>query len=381
MNNWFKITLLAALAVPLGCSEMEVDEAPLKAVSFAVGTYSPQTRADGDPVSVIDQDGITAFTSRGFLHSEGFIGTAQEFGDFFGEEGQKISWHADTKEWLPPHDYYWPKGQKSYIDFISWYGGSPEITYAKNASSNKFEATFAWNNVQVAATDNLMWADLAWRYKANVNPATYGKNEVAEGVPTLFHHALSQVRFVGKVSKSSETVNGKTVKWTVNVKEFSISDVANKGTFSLTNVDPGGNEPKTQAWTVKDWTNLDGEATITPSATYPITLTETETEKEIVGWQSVIPQSTDAVKMTIKFSVVTEYEGAGGKKVEEEVTASSVLLNKFKTGTGDNDYIKNWERNKRYTYTIIIEPDTGIIKLIPVEKDWIDAGIIDITVE
>jgi hypothetical protein len=380
MNNWFKITLLAALAVPLGCSEMEVDEAPLKAVSFAVGTYSPQTRADGDPVSVIDQDGIRAFSSRGFLHSEGFIGTAQEFGDFFGADGQIISWHADTKEWLPPHDYYWPKGQKSYIDFISWYGGSPAITYAKNASSSKFEATFAWNDVQVAATDKLMWADLAWRYKANVNPATYGKNEVAEGVPTLFHHALSQVRFVGKVSKSSETVKGKTVKWTVNVKEFSISDVANKGTLSLTNVDPGSNEPKTQAWTVvNDWTNLDGEATITPSATYPIALDGTE--KEIVGWQSVIPQSTDAVKMTIKFSVVTEYEGEGGKKVEEEVTASSVLLNKFKTGTGDNDYIKKWERNKRYTYTIIIEPDTGIIKLIPVEKDWIDAGIIDITVE
>lgn len=376
MNNWFKITLLAALAVPLGCSEMEVDEAPLKAVSFAVGTYSPQTRADGDPVSVIDQDGIKAFSSRGFLHAQGFAGTAQESTDFFSPATTTISWHAG--EWLPPHDYYWPKGQKSYIDFISWYGGSPAITYAKNASSSKFEATFAWNNVQVAATDNLMWADLAWRYKANVNPATYGKNEVAEGVPTLFHHALSQVRFVGKVFKSSETVNGKTVKWTVNVKEFSISDVANKGTFSLTNVDPGSNT--TQAWTVvNDWTDLDGEATITPSATYPIAIDGTE--KEIVGWQSVIPQITDAVKMTIKFSVVTEYEGAGGKKVEEEVTASSVLLNKFKTGTGDNDYIKNWERNKRYTYTIIIEPDTGIIKLIPVEKDWIDAGIIDLTVE
>ena len=379
MNNWFKITLLAALAVPLGCSEMEVDEAPLKAVSFAVGTYSPQTRADGDPVSVIDQDGIRAFSSRGFLHSEGFIGTAQEFGDFFGEDGQIISWHADTKEWLPPHDYYWPKGQESYIDFISWYGGSPAITYAKNASSSKFEATFAWNNVQVAATDNLLWADLAWRYKANVNPATYKPiSGVNDGVPTLFHHALSQVCFVGKVSKSSETVNGKTVKWTVNVKEFSISNVANKGSFSLSNVDPGEN--KTQAWTVvNDWTNPAGEATITPSATYPISLDGTE--KEIVGWQSVIPQSTAAVTMTIKFSVVTEYVGEGGKKVEEDVTASSVLLNKFKTGTGDNDYIKNWERNKRYTYTIIIEPDTGIIKLIPVEKDWIDAGIIDITVE
>ena len=378
MNNWFKITLLAALAVPLGCSEMEVDEAPLKAVSFAVGTYSPQTRADGDPVSVIDQDGIEEFSCRAYLHAQGFAGTAQEFSNFFSPDPTTISWNSDTKEWLPPHDYYWPKGQESYIDFISWYGGSPAITYAKNASSSKFEATFAWNNVQVAATDNLLWADLAWRYKANVNPATYGKNEVAEGVPTLFHHALSHVRFVGKVSKSSETVNGKTVKWTVNVKEFSISDVANKGTFSLTNVDPGSTT--TRAWTVvKDWTDLDGEATITPSATYPIALDGTE--KEIVGWQSVIPQSTDAVKMTIKFSVVTEYEGEGGKKVEEEVTASSVLLNKFKTGTGDNDYIKKWERNKRYTYTIIIEPDTGTIKLIPVEKNWIDAGIIDITVE
>ena len=377
MKNWFKITMLAALAAPLACSEVEVDEAPLKAVSFNVGTYSPQTRAEGDPVSVIDQDGIKEFSCRAYLHAQGFAGTAQESSDFFGPAPTTISWNSDTKEWLPPHDYYWPKGQDSYIDFISWYGVLPAITYAKNASSSKFEATFAWNNVQVAATDNLMWADLAWRYKANVNPATYGKNDVKEGVPTLFHHALSQVCFVGKVSKSSETVNGKTVKWTVNVKEFSISNVANKGTFSLSNADPGEN--KTQAWTVvNDWTNPAGETTITPSATYPIALDGTE--KEIVGWQSVIPQSTASVTMTIKFSVVTEYVGEGGKTVEEEVTASSVLLNKFKTGTGENDYIKKWERNKRYTYTIIVDPDTGVIKLIPVETDWVDAGSFDLTV-
>ena len=373
MKNWFKITMLAALAAPLACSEVEVDEAPLKAVSFNVGTYSPQTRAEGDPVSV-NQDGIEAFSCRAYLHAQGFAGTAQEFSNFFSPDPTTISWHSATNEWLPPHDYYWPKGQESYIDFISWYGELPAITYAKNASSSKFEATFAWNNVQVAATDNLMWADLAWRYKANVNPATYKPiSGVNDGVPTLFHHALAQVRFQARLSKVSDG----NVSWEVKVKEFSISNVANKGTFSLSNADPGEN--KTQAWTVvNDWTNPAGETTITPSATYPIALDGTE--KEIVGWQSVIPQSTASVTMTIKFSVVTEYVGEGGKTVEEEVTASSVLLNKFKTGTGENDYINKWERNKRYTYTIIIDPDTGVIKLIPVETNWEDPVSFDLTV-
>ena len=379
MKNWFKITMLAALAAPLACSEVEVDEAPLKAVSFNVGTYSPQTRAEGDPVSVIDQDGIEAFSCRAYLHAQGFAGTAQESSDFFGPAPTTISWHSDTKEWLPPHDYYWPKGSESYVDFISWYGGNPTISYSKTGTT--YGATFSWNLTEpLATTENLMWADVAWRYKANVNPATYGKNYVEEGVPTLFHHALAQVYFQARLSKVSDG----DVSWEVKVTDFKLTKVRKTGSFSLKISDPGTN--KTSAWEAGTeseigWTGLSGAGEISASITDPITLSGADTK--ILGWSSVLPQDLDEtgneVGISITYTVTTKY-GTTVKTVEEPVPAVNALLKEFKTGTGENDYIKKWERNKRYTYTIIIDPDTGVIKLIPVETDWVDAGSFDLTV-
>lgn len=379
MKNWFKITMLAALAAPLACSEVEVDEAPLKVVSFNVGTYSPQTRAEGDPVSVIYPNGIEAFSCRAYLHAQGFTGTAQESTDFFSPAPTTISWNSDTKEWLPPHDYYWPKGQDSYIDFISWYGGkNPTISYSKTGGT--YGATFSWNLTEpLATTENLMWADVAWRYKANAQE--YKFDGVKEGVPTLFHHALAQVYFQARLSKVSDG----DVSWEVKVTDFKLTKVRKTGSFSLKISDPGTN--KTSAWepgtgTEIGWTELSGAGEISASITDPITLLY-DADKMILGWSSVLPQDLDAtgneVGISITYTVTTKY-GTTVKTVEEPVPAVNALLKEFKTGTGENDYIKKWECNKRYTYTIIIDPDTGVIKLIPVETNWEDPVSFDLTV-
>jgi hypothetical protein len=153
----------------------------------------------------------------------------------------------------------------------------------------------------------------------------------------------------------------------VTVNELSLTNVANKGTFSLTNSDPGEN--KTKEWTVTEWTSLGGAVEVKPTIASPLTLGTTA--KDIFGWQSVIPQNTAAVKMTVKFTVATEYPS----KTVEEVVTKTVNLSDFTV------QISAWERNKRYTYTLIIEPDTGIIRIIPVEDDWLEGATKDITVE
>ena len=356
MKNLYYIAIAALLAASAGCSKVEVADAPDKAVTFTVASYSPQTRAD-NYVSLVGE--TTTFMSKAYLHAEGVTDRVQ---DYFGTTGETISANDATNPsaWLPSHDYFWPKSKKSYINFVSWYDKTGTPTTIS-------ETALAWTNRTVAADDNIMWADEAWRFNANNNPATYNVDNVGEGVPTLFHHALAQVRFQGKVTKTSATDAGKTVNWTVTVNELSLTNVANKGTFSLTNSDPGEN--KTKEWTVTEWTSLGGAVEVKP--TIASTLTLGTTAKDIFGWQSVIPQNTAAVKMTVKFTVATQYPS----KTVEEVVTKTVNLSDFTVN------IPAWERNKRYTYTLIIEPDTGIIRIIPVETDWLEGATKDITVE
>ena len=154
----------------------------------------------------------------------------------------------------------------------------------------------------------------------------------------------------------------------MTVNELSLTNVANKGTFSLTNSDPGSN--KTQEWTTTnpEWTPLEGAVEVKPTiASTPLGTTATD----IFGWQSVIPQSTAAVAMKVKFTVKTVYP----TKTVEEVVEKTVNLSDFTVN------IPVWERNKRYTYTLILEPDTGIIRIIPVEDDWLEGATKEITVE
>ena len=368
MKNLYYIAIAALLAASAGCSKVEVADAPDKAVTFTVASYSPQTRADDDGyVSVLDQDNVSSFKSRAFLHAAGFTG----WSNYFPEAGETISANStpDPTEWLPSHEYYWPKSPDSYIDFISWHGGEPVIGYS---TTTPYTATFEWtNDKEVAPTDNLMWADMACRYHANDNTPVYGKDGVTEGVPTLFHHALAQVRFMGKVSQKSKTENERTVEWTVKITNVSVANVSNKGTFSLSNEDPE-TDKTAKPWKIeKDWQNLSGAVTLpvkVPTGGFSLSTESTE----LIGWSNVIPQSTNAVTLSVTYTVETKY---ASKIVEETVTTPAIPLQNF------TESIPNWERNKRYTYTLIIEPDTGVIKIIPVEINWVDGATKEITVE
>ena len=348
MNKWFYIAILAVLAAPLGCSRVEVVTAPQKAVSFEVGCYAPQTRA-----GEVKFPETESFSSRGYLHAAGFENEAPQ--NFFGQEGETISF--TNGEWLPSHDYFWPKSASSYVNFISWCGTAPAINYVK--VDEKWDAVATWSGITVGPTDKLLWADMAWRYNANVSPATYGSvSGVAQGVPTLFHHALSRIRFQAKQSKASDG----NVSWTVRLTGLSLTGIQNKGSFQIENVDPEAKQ--TKAWTVTEWNNLDGTETLPATA---ITAKDLTAEvQDVLDWQNVIPQSlTESMKLTVDYTIVTNYGST--KTVEEDCTAT-VELNKFTVSEGEA--ITSWQRGKQYTYILNINPDNGIITILPVETDW-----------
>lgn len=344
MKKWFYIAILAVAAIITGCTKVEVVNADSKVVSFTVGSYAPQTKAN---VSLLGD--TESFSSRAFLHAEGL----NEVQEFFGTAGETITWQSGTKEWTPSHDYYWPKSAGSYINFVSWYGGSPSVT----------ETTFTWNNTELTTgTENLMWADKAWRYNDNakVYPNLDDATVVNEGVPTLFHHALARVRFTAKQTKDVEG----SVSWAVTVNSLSLSGVKNKGTLSLTNeVDP--NETMTVAWSpaTPAWTFADGTANYIKATAAKDLSTAVQ---EVIPYKSVFPQAVTDVKVNISYTVVTTYDlGSNNTKVvSEDVTKNNISLSAF-TPT-----ITAWAMNSQITYNININPDTQVITIIPVEANW-----------
>ena len=376
MNNRFYIAILALATLFAGCSKVDVATPKEKAVTFQVGSYAPQTKAEGDPVS-LNGIGINDFRSFAYLHAEGFMETPQAF---FGEEGETISFNG-TDEWAPSHDYFWPKTSASYINFISWRGGNPEISYAKNEGS--WVATFAWEDMTVAVTDTLLIADMAWRYSANVNPATYqAYNGVTEGVPTLMHHALAQICFLGRTSIVPVT----GVSWEVSINKIELAGVFNTGSIYMTNTDPGSTTP--QEWTIEDngWV-VDpngGEAVIGKNwDTEPKRLGSTA--DTLLGWQSVIPQiikrdNDDKMLLNLTYTVVTTYSanvsGNADTVVQETVTAQVALSDFNFSSTFDA-----WGMGQRITYTIAINPDTGVITIIPKETPWVENGEYPINIE
>lgn len=366
MKNRFNIVIIALVLLAMGCTKTEMSDTKEKAVAFQVGNYAPQTKADSY-TSLVNE--TTYFSSVAFLHTAG----DNEVQNFFGD-GETITANdsENPSAWLPSLDYFWPKSAGSYINFVSWYDKN-------GAPTTKNENELEWKDRVIEFDDNIMWADMAWRYNQNTTSLVnntnagltdaFGQDAVTEGVPTLFHHALAQVRFMSKLSKSSDA-DGK-VTWAVTVTGISLAAVKNQGTLSMSNADPGSTQ--TKAWAVTNWAATTSTETIAPETT-PIAVNLNSEAKEVLGYKSVLPQAiTDDMVLTVNYSVTTTYN-TNVKTVVEDATTSAKL-------SAFSGSIEAWEMNKRYTYTVIINPDTGIIKIIPVETDWIVESEYPINIE
>ncbi len=336
------IIAIAALAASAACTKIVSDDAtPAKRVTFLAANYVPQTKAG--PVSLTTE--TTSFKSKGFLHAEGVSDTQY----FFGADGETITWNATAKEWAPSHDYYWPKGAESYINFVSWYDTGVGPT---TATEEKLE----WANRTIGTGDNIMYADEAWRFKENNKPATYTSVDgVSEGVPTLFHHALSQIKIQARASK----VTNSTANWTITLKEIKVKDIYNQGTLTLNNSDPG-TEKTPKAWT-GDWAVSGTKGNLTPA-----NLALTDTNQDLLANQSVLPQALSGIALEFKLEIVTAYSNVSNTEI---ITKSIPFY--AASGEAFSNSISNWEQNKKYIYTLVVEPSEKRVLFDPaVETAW-----------
>ena len=358
MKFWYHIALAALLAVLGGCAKVEVASVPTGQVAFSVGSYRASTKA-----SSLSSDGITSFQSRAFLHATGVAETQE----FFSAAGETITYTAP--EWLPSHPYYWPKDAGSYVNFVSWHdlGGAPD--------SSLSETSLSWSERTIAADDNIMFADEAWRFNSNKKVYT-SVSGASEGVPTLFHHALARVRFTAIAKQLAAT----GVNWEVQVTGLSLEGACSTGSLSLVNADPMTEE------TTVPWTRPGGGSPAwTPKASSRTTLFD-ETgvwtlqdrsnggePVEIIAAQSVLPQAvTDDIVLRIAYSIKTAYSAS--EYIKENASAT-VQLNEFVST------IDTWEMNKIITYNIVIDPDTDTIKFDPEMIDWEEVSVGDLVID
>ena len=341
MKKLFIAIAAVALVASASCTKVTPEAKQSDKIAFSVANFTPATKAN---VSLKAE--TTTFKSKAFLHAEGVT----DVQNFFGANGETITANNTTNpsEWLPSHDYFWPKSANSYINFVSWYdkNGTP---------STSTETSLVWSARTIATDDNIMWADEAWRFNKNNNPGTYKMDAVTEGVPTLFHHALAKLCIKAK----AEPVADGNTTWTVTLEGIKITNTYNAGTLTLTNSDPS-TAATTKEYTTTGWATSGTAAGISMANTSALTATLAD----VLAEQSVLPQTLgDTAKLEFTLHIITKYSGT---QYSEEKIPVSVALN-----TLGSTPITAWAMNTKYTYNITVNPKTTVVKFDPAVVDWV----------
>lgn len=346
--------IFALVALAAGCSKVEVVNAPEREISFTVGSYAPATKA-------AEVTEFTSFKSKGYLYAEGVTGAQ----DFFGAAGETITFNG-TDTWAPSHPYYWPKGESSYINFISWYANDGTNDIVPNTVS---ETAFEIVGRTIGANDNILIADAAWHYKENTNNGTqYTPGDViTSGVPTLFHHVLSRVQINVRATVAVDPSNN-NVTYEVKIQNARLEGIYQTGTMSLANTEMSSTG--TRAWVSANnndllWSavgNAENVAVVSSNTIIPTTATA------ILPVRSFMPQNLgNDAKLVITYTITTK-SGSTVTSTESDIPAT-LVLNTIKN-TFDIE-ITEWAPNKKYTYNIAINPVGDPILIEPaVEADW-----------
>lgn len=396
MKKFLSIAALALLFFS-ACSKVEQEEMPARKISFNVSHYFSGTKADPSTQHAL-QGETEQFTSKAFLHAEGYLDATQ---DMFGTAGDLVKYHAPVGEgratWETDNEYFWPKAEGSYINFASFYSKNAKSQFS---ASGVTETSMSWGDathpIQIVSDDNILFADLAYHFKNNETRNQLVSN-VSEGVPTLFHHALAKIAFNVKLRTSSQAV--KTI-WDVTVEGATLK-VGNNGYLPLTISASSltGTSATTIPWTVNGsaatsdivgWSRpaaadatqetISSEfQTATFSGFAPKTLDGTthiyETAAQtLLSERTVLPQvlGTD-VKLSVTFRI-NIYHDVNGDNVKDESTPYSqeVVTIAEQNLSSLVSTIDSWKMNTKYIYTITIDPVNSKIVFDPAVVDWLD---------
>lgn len=345
----YMILAVAALVASVACTKVENNVAtPDQAIAFQVANYVPQTKA-----GEVKFDESKTFNTYAWFHPE--TGAAQTFMD-----DETIKWQEAAKSWASDRTYFWPK--TGYVNFFSYAGTpAPVIT----------DGTATYTDKTIAITDDALLASAAYRYSnstANKYNLQYGTaNTDVTGVPTLFHHLLSQVSVIVKFDASGITDTNN--KWDLTVNSLALN-YDNTGSLTVNFTDSGSTG---EAWPYDaagvNWTPSGAytklPATVTASVGAVQTTTAPNASAGLTFFNAitVLPQAlTDNATIDLNYTIKHYYNDV--EQIYETVDLPGIKLTQFTT-----EAITAWNMNYKYTYTITVKPNSTVT-FDPAVEPW-----------
>lgn len=347
------IVLFSAVAALAACSKNEVVPAVSGEnveISYKV---APRTKAEADP-KTFNTDNV--FASWAYYLPSGKWDENRTNAKIYigkeGEEGATISYGNNV--WKDQdNSYYWPK--EGNLTFFAYSLNSKSLT---NKFGNDTHFTclnhesqygiFGSLNLDIHPNTDFLVADIASDKTANEN--VYDFN----GVPTLFKHKLSRVKFA--VKKKSDypgatiTLNSITFKNLVNVMTYSqFWKDANNDIIQDYIATEGASRSN------QEYTKTDFEVSSTAFVPVP-------NEVRYIYIPQDFKNVTDATKIAtieVKYTVTLK---KGTSETDKGIAETYTKTLKVK------DIFDSWEIGKRYTFNLIFSLDE--IKWAPAVGDW-----------
>ena len=346
-----KVTIYAALATLMtfaSCTKSEILQENGRAIAFQTASYTTRIGIEGTVFPTSESFGVYAW-------AEGTIG------DYF-MDNERISYSATDDVWRPSTTYYWPKN--TTIDFQGFYPyGLSGVTAAED------KITYSGYDVE-AGQEDVMYSSKAVGFGDNPDGSGQGI-DASNGVPIIFHHALSKVTVMAKLAFSSMTEEDGTVyEWELTVNKTTLSDFFKKGGAEfLLSEEPAEGIVEwikpVDADTNRVWTN-DGAKT-SKSYSGPVTVASEE-PVVILPEFFTLPQALDSLgqKVTVDYTIKTKRNGA--EFLSETLTRSAYVY---------LEEIPAWEINHKIIYTLLFSPvelgpggRPSIITFDPAVDDW-----------
>lgn len=347
------IVLFSAVAALAACSKNEV--VPAVSGENVEISYKVAPRTKADPQAF---DTKNVFASWAYYLPSGKWDENRTNAKIYigkeGEEGATISYGNNV--WKDQdNSYYWPK--EGNLTFFAYSLNSKSLT---NKFGNDTHFTclnhesqygiFGSLNLDIHPNTDFLVADIASDKTANEN--VYDFN----GVPTLFKHKLSRVKFA--VKKKSDypgatiTLNSITFKNLVNVMTYSqFWKDANNDIIQDYIATEGASRSN------QEYTKTDFEVSSTAFVPVP-------NEVRYIYIPQDFKNVTDATKIAtieVKYTVTLK---KGTSETDKGISETYTKTLKVK------DIFDSWEIGKRYTFNLIFSLDE--IKWAPAVGDWED---------
>lgn len=340
-----RIILLAAsaMAILAGCTRTEIRSIADEPQQITFRTI--ETKAADDFLNT------NKFYSYAYFLPSGKTWTAKSADAQEYIKGALIAFNTTDNAWKADGaTYYWPK--QGSLTFFAWtdYTDAPAPTLAGCAKDKGI--TFTAYSAFDHKNKDLLVADIAKDMDGKNNLTTH--QGWKPGVPTVFHHVLSNLAF--KI-KTNDNYAGATY----SLKSIKLKNISTKGDYAQ------GSPAATAAENV--WTghvDVKDMPVFTSAAGQSVSSTAALLQPSTDDFSIVLPQkfADTTPEIEIVYTITTNYTGTA---VVETVTETKPLK---------DIYTEGWVSGKKYTLNIKLSLNE--ILWDPSVEGWEDGAVTDI---